>query len=122
MRGAGLAALVASMRQLLAVVVAMLSIAGAGYLLSHKLSNPDHFVYEKYTLPGVQGSCPANPAPVITPGGLPIHDCEPPIRAAWQIPLAILLAILGLGAAGAVGKPGLAAARPISRLAAPPPA
>jgi hypothetical protein len=109
-------------RQVLAIVIAVLSIAGAGYLVSHDLSNPYHFVYYKYPPLTAQGYCGNNlPTGGITHG---MHvRCEPPTRAAWQIPLAVLLAILGLGAVGVVGSgAGRAARRPIPRLGARPPA
>ena len=41
----GLSAVIGSVRQMLAVVIALLAIAGAVYLVSHKLSNPDHYAY-----------------------------------------------------------------------------
>jgi hypothetical protein len=118
MSGAGLEAVVAATRQLLAIVIAVLSIAGAGYLLSHKLNNPDHFSSWNYPY------CVSSPTdgldhPIITQQ----HSCTPPARAAWQIPLAVLLAVLGLGAVGVVGSgTGRAAARTVPRLGARPPA
>ena len=71
------------MRRLLATVFAVLAIAGTAYLVSHKLSNPDDYRY---------GSCPFHFAMEPLP-------CSPPTRAAWQIPLAIVIAVGGLGAA-----------------------
>jgi len=93
-----LAAGLGSTRRLLALVIAGLAIAQAGYLIGHKLSNPDHYRY---------GHCPT---PVFThgpPHGLILRQtCRPPARAAWQIPAAILIAAAGLGAAAAVaGRP-----------------
>ena len=85
----GLSAVIGSVRQMLAVVIALLAIAGAVYLVSHKLSNPDHYAY---------GSCFHGPFG-ITHGIIQFHGCNPPTRAVWQIPLAAVLAILGLGAA-----------------------
>jgi hypothetical protein len=79
---------------LLAVTIAVLAVAGTAYLGSHKLSNPDHYWH---------GFCPdeafvyhAYPPP-----------CRPPARAAWQIPLAVVIATLGLGGALALagGRP-----------------
>lgn len=119
MTGSVLEAVVGSARQMIAVVIALLSIAGAGYLLSHKLNNPDHFVYYTYRpLPGYragQGYCGRFPTGGIT-HGIPGH-CEPPTRAAWQIPLAVVLVLAGLGAVGVVGPgAGMAAKQPIPRL------
>jgi hypothetical protein len=78
------AAVVGSIRRLLAIVIAVLAIAGTAYLGSHKLSNPDHYQY---------GGCPWYG---VVSHGFP-RSCSPPTRAAWQIPLAI--AVFGLGAA-----------------------
>jgi len=87
-----LAAVIGSTRRLLAVVIAVLAIAGTAYLGSHKLSNPDHYAYGSC---GYQGLIQM-PAP---------HNCSPPTRAAWQIPLAVVIAVIGIGAAVAVAKP-----------------
>jgi hypothetical protein len=83
------AAVVGSIRRLLAIVIAVLAIAGTAYLGSHKLSNPDHYQY---------GGCPWYG--VVSHGFL--RSCSPPTRAAWQIPLAAAIAVFGLGAAAAV--------------------
>jgi hypothetical protein len=83
-----LAALFGSLRRLLAVVVAGLAIALAGFLISHKLSNPDHFSY---------GGCPW--FGTIRHGPVLRSLCRPPTRAVWQIPVAVLLLAGGLGAA-----------------------
>ena len=79
------------MRQLLAIVIAVLAIAGTAYLVSNRLSNPDH--YQPYG-----GGVCADQVYIISPvqGGRP---CRPPTRAAWQIPLALAIATLGLGIA-----------------------
>ena len=85
------------MRQLLAIVIAVLAVSGTAYLVSHKLSNPDH-----YSAAG--GGVCADQVYIMSPvqGGRP---CRPPTRAAWQIPLAILIAAVGSGAAvKAAGK------------------
>jgi hypothetical protein len=84
MKGFVLAAVIGSMRRLLAVVIVLLAIAGASYLGSHKLESPDHYEY---------GGCPF----YFTHG--PPPPCAPPTRAAWQIPVAVLIAVVGLGAA-----------------------
>ena len=81
-----LGAVLGSVRQLLAIIIAVLSIAGAAYLGSHELSNPDHYAY---------GGCPSQA--FVNHGWL--LPCRPPTRSAWQTPLAITIAALGLGAA-----------------------
>jgi len=86
MRGLALTAVVDSMRQVLAVVIALLAIAGAAFLGSHKLSNPDHYQY---------GGCFSRD---YINNGWPL-PCRPPTRAAWQIPLALLIGVGGLAAA-----------------------
>ena len=85
-----LASVVGSVRQLLAVVIAVLALAGAVYLGSHKLNNPDQYQYGTcFSQSFVYNARP--PA------------CSPPTRAAWQIPVAILIGTVGLGAAAVVG-------------------
>ena len=86
MKGFLLAAVVGSTRRVLAVIVAVLAVAGTSYLVSHKLSNPDHSRY---------GECPWYG---VVSHGFP-RACRPQTRAAWQIPLAIVIAVGGLGAA-----------------------
>ncbi len=81
-----LAAFVGSARQLLAVFIAVLAVAGTAYLGSHKLSNPYHYQH---------GFCPDEG--FVNHFGPP--PCRPPARAAWQIPLAVAIATLGVGAA-----------------------
>lgn len=90
MKGFALAAVLSSVRHALAILVALVAIAGAAYLGTHRLSNPDHYAY---------GVCPWYGS---VSHGFP-RVCRPPARADWQIPLAILTAIGGLGAAAAVG-------------------
>jgi hypothetical protein len=120
MKGAGLEAIVTAVRQLLAIVIAVLSIGGTGYLLSHKLSNPPHYGYWKYPpVPGVGRCVPLPPTP-LHEGSM--TNCEMPTRAAWQVPLAVLLAIVGLGAAGAVRGETRRAELPNARVPARPPA
>jgi hypothetical protein len=80
-----LAGVVGSTRQLLAIVIAVAAIAGAGYLVSHKLSNPDHYAYGGCPFQGIDHGFP--------------RPCRPPTRAPWQIPLAIVIAVGGLGVA-----------------------
>jgi len=93
MRRFALAAVIGSARRLLAVVIAVLAIAGTAYLSSHRLSNPDHYAY---------GSCgDQGPIQLVHAG---YSYCSPPTRAAWQIPLAVVIAILGSGAAIAVAS------------------
>jgi hypothetical protein len=98
-----LAAVFGSTRRLLAVVVAGLAIAGAGYLISHKLSNPDHYRY---------GHCPV--PDTIVHGPIRVSPCRPPAMAVWQIPLALVIAVGGLGAAAV-----LIGARPRRRAPVP---
>ena len=90
MKRFGFAAVIGSVRQLLAVTIALLAVAGTGYLVRHKLSNPDHYAY---------GSCFHGPFTVVHVGPIEFHSCNPPARAAWQIPLAVVLLTLGLGTA-----------------------
>ena len=88
-----LAAVIGSTRRLLAVIIAVLAIAGTAYLISHKLSNPDHYAY---------GSCgDQGPIQLFHAGD---SYCSQPTRATWQIPLAVVIAILGSGAAIAVAS------------------
>ena len=96
MKGFVLAAVLHSLRQALAIVLAGLAVAGTAYLGSHKLSNPDHYRY---------GGCYRT---FFTHGFPP--RCNPPTRAAWQIPLAIAIGVVGLGSALAV-----AGKRPLQR-------
>ncbi len=83
------ATVVGSIRQALAIVIALLTIAGTAYLVTRKLSNPDGYQY---------GVCPWYGQ--ISHG--PLRTCGPPTRAAWQIPLAVVIGLGGLGAAVAV--------------------
>ena len=89
MRRFALAATVGSARKVLALVIALLAIAAAGYLGSHPLSNPDHM--------NAYGSCSV----LQIPSDLMFHDyaCAPPSRYVWQIPAAVLLGLAGLGMA-----------------------
>lgn len=86
-----LAAVIGSLRQVLAILILLLAIPTTAYLVSRKLSNPDHYQY---------GFCPSE--------GFVYHapppPCSPPTRAAWQIPVAVVIAIGGLGAAVAVAS------------------
>jgi hypothetical protein len=86
-----LAAVVGSMRQALAILILLPTIALTAFLVSHRLSNPDHYQY---------GYCPH--PPYITHG--PTQPCRAPTRAAWQLPLAVVIGIGGLGAAVAVSS------------------
>jgi hypothetical protein len=88
-----LAAVVGSLRRALAVVIALLALAGAIYFGSHKLSNPDH--YHALISEGGPGCVYPGPVRVIWPHQV---RCSPPTRAAWQIPLAVLLAAVALAA------------------------
>ena len=88
MKGLVLGKVVESVRQVLAVFIVLLAIAGAAYLGSHKLSNPSHYQY---------GEC-FHPAGLYH-GPIQTLGCMPPTRAAWQIPLAIVIGVGGLGAA-----------------------
>lgn len=90
-----LAAVVGSARRSLAVIVAVLAIVGASYLTTHKLNNPDHYAYGGCGVESHIGTT------LIT--GRP--SCAPPTRAVWQIPLAVMIAVLGFGAAVAAAGP-----------------
>jgi hypothetical protein len=90
MKALVLAAAIGSVRQVLAIFIAVLAIAGAAYLGTHRLSNPDHYAY---------GGCPWYGE--VLHG--PLRSCSPPTRFAWQIPLAVVIGIGGLGAAMALG-------------------
>ena len=92
MKGFVLSSVVGSVRQLLSIIIAVLAgrrKSGAD-LGSHKLSNPDHYRY---------GGCFSQN---LINHGWPLQ-CLPPTRAAWQIPVAILIGTVGLGAAAVVG-------------------
>jgi hypothetical protein len=89
MKGLVLSRVVGSMRQVLAIVVALLTIAGTAYLVRHKLSNPDNYRYWQCFSPA--GVFHGWPPP-----------CAPPARAVWQIPLAIVIGVGGLGAAALI--------------------
>jgi hypothetical protein len=81
MRQFVLATAVGSARQMLALVVAVLAIGGAGYLRSHPLSNS-------------YGACPRQHQSTLN-----LYLCEQPTRGGWQIPVAVLLGLGGLGSA-----------------------
>jgi len=98
MKGFALAAFVGSLRRALAVVIALVALAGAIYFGSHKLDNPDHY----HALISDGGPGCVYPGPVRVTHGLR-PACSPPTRAAWQIPLAVLLAAVALGAVLAAG-------------------
>jgi hypothetical protein len=89
-----LATVVGSARRLLAVTIAVVAITGTAYLGSHKLSKHGDYAY---------GSCGFQSGVQIVRSG---DFCGPPTRGAWQVPLALVIAVLGLGAAVAVaGRP-----------------
>jgi hypothetical protein len=91
MKGLVLAAVIGSVRQLLAIVVAVLAIAGAAYFGTHEVGFPVH-----------QTACyvaPHDPRADLSP----TPSCRQPNAAAWQIPVAIVLTVLGLGAAAVAG-------------------
>ena len=73
------------MRQALAVVVAAIALAGAAFLASADLVMHGHYYCD------TQG---APPGECILQGSYWVAD-----RAAWQIPVAILIGAVGLGAA-----------------------
>lgn len=92
MKRFALAAFFGSMRQAVAIVVGVLALGGAAYLGGHKLDNPGHYP-----------SCLYAPGRHLEPT---FHACSPPTRAAWQIPVATVLAALGLATAAALaGEP-----------------
>ncbi|MDX6482137.1 MAG: hypothetical protein QOG85_2647 [Gaiellaceae bacterium] len=82
-------------RRLIAVVVVVLAVGGAGYLGIHP------FNYRVFSKEGV--GCPG-PRPLsLELYQHPKHSpCVPPSRFAWQIPAALLLALAGFGAAAIV--------------------
>jgi len=88
-----LAGVIGSVRQLLAVFIAVLAVAGAAYLSSHKLDKHGDYAY---------GYCPPHFGTTLITKSGPL--CGPPTRGAWQIPLAVALAAFGLGAAAAVAS------------------
>ena len=98
-----LAAVVGSLRWAVAVVIALVALAGATDLVSHRLSNPDHY----HALISDGGPGCVYPGPHVLNWGIQQPTCSPPTRAAWQIPLAVLLAAVALGAvlAGADERP-----------------
>jgi hypothetical protein len=86
-----LGVVIGSIRQALAIFIVLVTIALTGYLVSHKLSNPDHYQY---------GTCPWSGH--VVHGSIIGLSCRPPTRAAWQIPLAVVIAIGSLGSAAFV--------------------
>ena len=101
MRRFVLATAVGSARQVVAILVAAVAIGWAGYLGSHPLSNPSHLApYQRCF--GVRFNGP------IPPPSIPIEivsQCRPRSRFAWQIPVAVLLGLAGIGsAAGIAGR------------------
>jgi len=103
-----LVAVLGSIGRALAVVIALVALAGAVYSGSHKFSNPDHYS-------AVGGGVCNRPfyGDAITRWPQP---CSPPARAAWQIPLAALLAAVALGAVLAAGADVRPRRRPLPRL------
>lgn len=97
------AATFSALRRVLAVAIAVLATFQAGFLITHKLSNPDHYAY---------GTCPW--VGRVVHGPVQGLSCNPPTRALWQFPVAVLLLAGGLGAAAVVADP-----RPRRRAAAP---
>jgi hypothetical protein len=90
MTGFALAAVIRSVRQVLAIFVVVVAIAGAGYLGIHKLGAPQNYAFGRCSYPqGVYHG--------------PIPTCRPPTRLAWQLPVAVVVALGGLGAAVALG-------------------
>jgi hypothetical protein len=87
MKRFGLAAVIGSVRQALAIFILLATAPAASFLVSHRLSNPDHWAY---------GGCP-HPDYIIHA----YSPCRPPSQFAWQIPLAVVIALGGLGAAAA---------------------
>jgi hypothetical protein len=87
-------AVVGSLRWAVAVVIALVALAGSIYFVGHKLDNPDHY----QSLPSKGGpGCVYYTGPGLIIGHQ-APPCSPPTRAAWQIPLAVLLAAVALGA------------------------
>jgi hypothetical protein len=99
------------MGRALAVVVALMAIAGAIYFGAHKLSNPDNY----QSLPSKGGPGCVYPGPVRITHPIQYH-CSLPSRAVWQIPLASLLAAVALGAVLAAGADVRPRRRPLPRL------
>ena len=107
MKGFAFSAVLGSMGRALAVVIALVALAGAIYFGGHKLSNPDHYS-------AVGGGLCNRPVYGELIGGPP--RCSPPTRVAWQIPLAALLAVVALGAVLAAGADVRPRRRPLPRL------
>jgi hypothetical protein len=101
MKRLALVAVVDSARWLLVFSIAVLAFAGSSYLVSHRLNNPDHYKY---------GVCPWYGQALHGP----LRSCRPPSRAAWQIPIAVLVMLGGLGTAVLVAgeRPRLGAPAP----------
>ena len=95
----------------LSVVVALVAIAGAIYFGTHKLSNPDN--YQSLPSKGGPGCVYPGPAPITHP--IQYH-CSLPTRAAWQIPLAVVLTAVAMGAILAAGADVRPRRRPLPRL------
>ena len=96
-----LAAVIGSLKRALAVVVVLVALPAAIYVGSHKLSNPDNYQSLRSNGgPGCVYTGVQSPrySPLLNPPA-----CSPPTRAAWQIPLAVLLAAVALGAVLAAG-------------------
>jgi hypothetical protein len=96
-----LTTVLASLRQAIAVVVVLVALPAAVYLGTHRLSNPDNY----QSLPSNGGPGCVYNLPQPNHGDPP--PCSPPTRAAWQIPLAVVLGAVCLGAvlAGANERP-----------------
>jgi hypothetical protein len=107
MKRFALAAVLGSMGRALAVVIALVALAGALYFGGHKLSNPDHYS-------AVAGGLCNRPFYGVNLEGP--RTCSPPTRAAWQIPLAALLAAVALGAVVVAGADVSPRRRPLPRL------
>ena len=85
------------MRRALAVVVVLVALPAAIYVGSHKLGNPDN--YQSLRSNGGPGCVYTHVHYMRHSTLLPFGPtCSPPTRAAWQIPLAVLLAAVALGA------------------------
>jgi hypothetical protein len=109
MKRLALGAVVDSARWLLAFSIAVLAFAGSSYLVGRQLNNPDHYKY---------GVCPWYGQALHGP----LRSCRLPTRATWQIPLAVVILLGGLGTAVLVAGERPRRGAPAPDLGARPPA
>jgi hypothetical protein len=87
-----LASGIRAVRSALAICIALVAIAGATYLGTHRFNNPYHYDY---------GDC-------VAPQGIfhGYRSCSRPSLFAWQIPLALVIGVGGVGVAVALTSRG----------------